>query len=161
RAAQSLPDRLSPRSEAKEAELEATRAAVQKAAGRIFLDPREATRAILADPRALDRLARGETQAYGELNYKARDLGSDGRPTAEHALPARSAAVRAPHEAERGGSRQPSPSPGAPPLGEVLGRAQEVQALLDRVTSTLRQVQTLSRGPEQALELAVRTTSRA
>jgi len=160
RAAQSLPDQLLPRSEAKKAELEASRAAVQKAAARIFLDPREATRAILADPRALDRLARGETQAYGELHYKARDLGSDGRPKAEHALPAWSAAVRAHQQTERGASLQPSPSPAAP-RGSVLDGAQEVQALLTRVTSTLRQVQTLSRGPEEALELAVRTTSRA
>lgn len=68
------------RSEAKKSELEASRAAVQKAAARILLDPREATRAILADPQALDRLARGETQAYGELLCKARDLGSDGVP---------------------------------------------------------------------------------
>jgi len=109
--------------------------------------------------KALDRLAAGETRAYGELHFKARDLGSDGRTKAEHELPALREALRVHRETERGAGVQAlsRPPSAAPAFG---AGALEVKALLDRVTSTLRQVETLSRGPEQALELAVRLAGR-
>ena len=51
----------------------------------------------------------------------------------------------------------------SPASATVQGAAQrvlEVKTLLDRATSTLRSAEILARGPEQALELAVRRASR-
>jgi hypothetical protein len=131
-------------------------AAVAKAAGRIYVEPQEATRALLADPKAVDRLAAGEAHAYGELRGHARILlGKDAeRSQAEREVPSLRAALWSHRETEQRFARHQSAA------AHVGQGALEIKALLDRVTSTLRHVETLSRGPEQALERALRHTSR-
>jgi AAA domain-containing protein/relaxase-like protein/DNA relaxase TraI-like protein/RNA helicase len=145
------------RSETPRRDLEATRAAVQKAAARIYSDPQEATRALLADPKALDRLAAGEVRAYGDLRLNVVHLlDKEGqRSGAENPLPRLRATLWAYRESEQRLVRPPR-------LAATVGSdVLEIKALLGRVTSALRQVEALSRDPERALELAVRRTSMA
>ena len=136
--------------------LESTRASVQKAAAHIYLDPREATSALLADPKALDRLTAGEIRSYGELRPKAVPLLEEGQrlPT-ESPLPRLRTALWVHQETEQGLARPPRAA------AAVGIDALVVKALLDRVSSALRQVEALSRDPERALEVAVRRTSLA
>jgi hypothetical protein len=131
-------------------------AAVAQAAARVYLHPEAATQALLADPRALDRLTAGEVHAYGELRGRARTfLGQDAqRAQAEQEVPRLRAALWGHRETAQRFHRQHS-------AAERIGQGvQEVRALLGRVSSALHQVEALSRGPEQALERAIRQTSR-
>ena len=76
------------------------------------------------------------------------------RSQAEQAVPSLRAALWSHRETEQRLSRQQLAAAG-------IGRGvQEITALLDRVTAALRQVETLSRGPEQALERALRQSGR-
>jgi hypothetical protein len=144
------------RAETEGRKLDSTRASVQKAAAHVYLDPREATRALLADPKALDRLATGEIRSYGELRPKVVPLLEEGqRSPTESSLTHLRTALWVHRETEQGLAR---PLRAAVAVGtDVL----EVKALLDRVSSALRQVEALSRDPERALEVAVRRTSLA
>jgi hypothetical protein len=144
------------RPETESRDLAATRAAVQRAAAHIYFNPQEATRALLADPKALDRLAAGEAGTYGELRLHAQHLGKqDQHSQGENPLPDLRAALWVHRETQQTSVRQPR---AAAAVGtDVL----EIKALLARVTSGYRQVEALARRPEQALELAVRQTSRA
>ena len=133
-------------------DLDAARVEVEKAAGRIYANPQEATRALLADPKATDRLAAHEAGAYGELRGHARVLlGKDAqRLQAEREIPGLRGALRSHGEAEKRFTRRQGAA------SKITNDVGEIKALLQRATSTLRQVEALSRGPEQALELAVR-----
>jgi hypothetical protein len=56
---------------------------VERYAAKVYARPREAARAILADPRAPERLAAGQAGAYGELRGRTRLLlGDDAMRTA-------------------------------------------------------------------------------
>jgi len=47
-------------------ELGPSRAALDRDAARVYTNPQHAVRALLADPRAADRVAAGQVQAYGQ-----------------------------------------------------------------------------------------------
>jgi hypothetical protein len=80
--------------------------------------------------------------------------GGEGMGT-ESPLPDLRAALWVHQENQHTATRQPRAA------SAVSTDLPEIQALLGRVTSAFRQVESLSRRPEQALELAVRQTSRA
>jgi Ti-type conjugative transfer relaxase TraA len=137
-------------------DLAATRYAVQRAAASIYFNPQEATRALLADPKALDRLGSGEVGAYGALRLSAQHLGKpDQHSPGENRVLNLRAALWVHQENQHTSARQPRAA------SAVHTDVPEIKALLARVTSAYRQVNSLSRHPEQALEIAVRQTGRA
>jgi hypothetical protein len=137
-------------------DLAATRYAVQRAAASIYFNPQEATRALLADPKALDRLASGKVGAYGALRLSAQHLGkADQHSPGENRVLNLRAALWVHQENQQTSTRQPRAASVSPT------DVPEIKALLGRVTSAYRQVHSLSRHPEQALEIAVRQTGRA
>ncbi|HEY0784175.1 MAG TPA: AAA family ATPase, partial [Thermoanaerobaculia bacterium] len=137
-------------------DLDQARTSVEKAAGRIYLNPPEATRALLADPRAVDRLAAGEAEAYGRLRGHTRLLlGKDTqRSEAERQIPGLRGALANHRESSHRFTHQQSLA------GRIGGGVVELQAQLQRVVSAVRMAEAASRGPEEALTIAVRQTSR-
>jgi hypothetical protein len=133
-------------------ELEATRVQVERAAAAVYTDPRAAMRALLADPRASDRLAAGEAAIYGQLRGQVRLLfGRDSeRGRAESAISSLRGALWNHGEASQRHARAHG---AAASIGSGLF---ELKAQLDRVRSTLRKVEALAERPERVLEVAVR-----
>ncbi len=133
-------------------EVEAARVQVTRAAAAVYSDPQAATRALLADPRASDRLAAGEAAAYGPLRGHVRLLfGKDAeRVQAESQVTSLRGAVWNLGEASQRHGRALG---AAASIGSGLF---ELKAQLDRVRSTLRKVEALAERPERVLEMAVR-----
>jgi Ti-type conjugative transfer relaxase TraA len=128
------------------------RAALEEAAGRVYRNPKEATRSLLSDPTAVERLSAGEAPAYGHLRGHTRFLlGDDAQRTAAlRAVPGLWHALhlhRYAHDAA-GHALQAASS-----LGTGIA---DLKGQLAGVVTTLRMMEKASRAPEHALELAVR-----
>jgi hypothetical protein len=133
-------------------ELETARAQVVRSAAIVYSDPQAAMRALLADPRASDRLAAGEAATYGPLRGQVRLLfGKDSeRGRAESAISSLRGALWNHGEASQRHARAHG---AAASIGSGLF---ELKAQLDRVRSTVHKVEALAERPERVLEMAVR-----
>jgi hypothetical protein len=83
--------------------LERARVHVERAAVSVYARPEEATRTLLADPRAMERLSSGQAGAYGELRGRTRDDAT--RSAAHQHVPHFASALRFHEEARRRSTR--------------------------------------------------------
>jgi hypothetical protein len=140
------------RVEATRGQLELSRGRLEEAAGRVYVDPAAATRALLADPAAAERLAAGEGGRYGELRGHDRPvLGRDpARTTAERRAAGLGSPLHLHRQTESLLARQLA---GA---ATITGGLAELRSQLRRVSSALDRARYVAQGPERALELLVR-----
>ena len=136
--------------------LDHARASVERAAVSVYARPAEAARALLADPRALERLSAGQVAAYGELRGRTRLLlGDDAtRAAALRHLPELGLAVRHHDLAHKN----------AGPVLEAAGRiglgVAEIGHRLSQLGRAVSRLERASRAPEQALEATLRGLGR-
>ena len=131
------------------------RVQLQQAAARVYSDPAQAVERLTADPRATERLAAGDAPAYGQVHGRAagRFRAADAeRQAADRAVPSLRGALTNFRHAEREATQ-------ARGFAEKVGgavRLPELQAQVQQITRTLHRVEQAMRGPEKALEAAVR-----
>jgi hypothetical protein len=128
------------------------RSHVDAAAASIYADPARATAALLADPKAPDRLAAGDASRYGELLGRHRlFLAPDAaRSAAERAVPMlRESLLRL----QRHESLFSTSLTAVRALPSTLA---DLQSQVRHTAATLERVRFAAQGPERALELLVR-----
>jgi hypothetical protein len=146
------PQHLHQRAQETSKGLETARARVESMAARVYVCPQEATRALLADPKVIERLSAGQAAAYGELRGRARlILGNDPLRTAAHqAVPGVWYALRDYQQSAQTTSRALE---AAGKMG--IGLA-EIHQRLSQLGTAVRRLERAAGAPEQALEAAVR-----
>jgi hypothetical protein len=136
--------------------LERARAQVEKAAASVYARPAEASRALLGDSRALERLSAGEAGAYGELRGRTRVLlGDDATRSAahQHVSPLWSALRY--HGQHRENAARALEVAGKAGLGLA-----EIQRRLSQLGAAVRQLERAAEAPEEALKVALRELGR-
>jgi Ti-type conjugative transfer relaxase TraA len=128
------------------------RSALEQAAGHVYANPKEATRSLVSDPGAIERLSAGEAPAYGHLRGHTRFLlGDDSqRIAAVRAVPGLWHALHIHRHAHDAASRALE---AASSIGTGFAK---LKGQLAGAFATLRSIEKASRVPEHALEATVR-----
>ncbi len=131
--------------------LDLTRADVERFAAKVYARPTEAARAILADPRAAERLAAGQAGAYGELRGRTRLLlGDDAMRTAARQQVPNLSSVLGRHEKARQSAGRALDAVGR--LGMSLA---DISHRLSQLGSAAHRLERASDEPEEALKEAL------
>ena len=129
------------------------RAGLERVAARVYTHPAQAVERLLADPAVAERLDAGHAQVYGQLRGRPAGLlrrADATRQAADQAVPSLTGTLYAYRRAEHGAAMAHA---AAVRTGESLPR---LNAQLQQLGLTLYRLEQAVRGPEQAIEAAVR-----
>jgi AAA domain len=132
--------------------LAARRATLERAAARVYVDPAQAVSRLTADPRAEHRLRAGQAQAYGQLHgrppsrFRRADRLHQAAREAVPGLRAHLTSYRATEQAAAHAQR----------LAALGGSLPQLTERLHQVNRAIQSVRQAMKGPEKAMETAVR-----